>query len=128
MYWREGGFIYGRNNDGFHEKKDKKEIEDKHIKLKEAIEGLIGYFDRNRSYIPCYALGKKLELCNSSNRGEKANDLAVSDRQKYNGISWSKSGSSSLASVITIHQNGEQMNWLLKRKIQFKMVNKKGVA
>lgn len=79
-------------------------------------------------YIPCYALRKKLGLRNSSNRGEKSNDLTVSERQKHNGMSWSKSGSSSLASVITLHQNGEQMNWLLKREIEFKMVNKKGVA
>ncbi|MDI3548084.1 MAG: hypothetical protein PWR10_1736 [Halanaerobiales bacterium] len=26
----------------------------------------------------------------SSNRGEKANNLAVVDRQKHNGMSWSK--------------------------------------
>jgi len=105
-----------------------RQVEDKHIKSKDAIEGLIGYFDRNWSYIPCYALRKKLGLRNSSNRGEKANDLVVADRQKHNGMSWSKSGSSSLASVITLHQNGEQMNWLLKREIKFKMVNKKDVA
>jgi len=105
-----------------------RQVENKHIKSKDAIEGLIGYFDRNWSYIPCYALRKKLGLRNSSNRGEKANDLTVSERQKHNGMSWSKSGSSSLASVITLHQNGEQMNWLLKRKIEFKMINKKDVA
>jgi len=105
-----------------------RQVEEKHIKSKDAIENLIGYFDRNWSYIPCYALRKELGLRNSSNRGEKANDLTVSDRQKHNGMSWSNSGSSSLASVITLHQNGEQMNWLLKRDIDFKLIKKEQVA
>ncbi len=100
-----------------------RKINPNHIKNIDAIKGLIKYFDRNWSYIPCYALRKKLGLRNSSNQGEKANDLTVSDRQKHNGMSWSKSGSSSLASVTTLHQNNEQINWLLKKRIGFKMVN-----
>jgi|LSQX01.3.fsa_nt_gb hypothetical protein len=103
-------------------------IEEKHIKSKGAIEGLINYFDRNWSYIPCYALRKKLGLRNSSNRVEKVNDLTVTERQKHNGMSWSKSGSSSLASIVILHQNGEQINWLLKKEIEFLIVNKKDVA
>ena len=94
------------------------------IKSKDAIEGLIGYLNRNWSYIPCYALRKKLGLRNSSNQGEKANDLTVSERQKHNGMSWSKKGSSSLASITSLHQNNEQMNWLLEKRIEFKIVNK----
>ncbi|MEW6619217.1 MAG: hypothetical protein AB1422_07760 [bacterium] len=57
----------------------------------------------------------------SSNRGEKANDLAVADRQKHNGMRWSKKGSSALASVITLHQNNEQDNWIKKRQILFEL-------
>lgn len=55
-------------------------INDGMIKSKANIDKLIGYFERNRGNIPCYALRKKLGLRNSSNKGEKANDLVVSDR------------------------------------------------
>jgi hypothetical protein len=64
-------------------------LEPKMVKDFKEIEKLIAYFDRNWSYIPCYALRKALGLRNSSNRGEKSNHLAVSDRQKHNGMSWS---------------------------------------
>lgn len=89
------------------------------IKNQEEIRLLIGYLERNRSYIPCYALRQKLGLRVSSNRGEKANDLVVSSRQKHNGMSWSTSGSTSLATVTSLHLNGEQANWFLNHDIPF---------
>jgi len=89
------------------------------LKKPEEIEQLIGYFERNRSFIPGSALRQKLELRISSNPVEKANDLVVSDRQKHNGMSWSVSGSTSLATVTSIYLNNEHMNWLLKRDITF---------
>jgi hypothetical protein len=58
------------------------------IKDTSALARLINYIERNRPYIPCYGVRKKLGLRNSSNRGEKSNDLIVSDRQKHNGMSW----------------------------------------
>ena len=93
------------------------------IKSHEAIDRLIGYFERNRSYIVCYGLRKKLGLRISSNRGEKANDLVVADRQKHNGMSWSKTGSGALTSVIILHQNNEQDSWIKKRQISFELKN-----
>ena len=100
------------------------------IKNQDEIKRLISYFERNRSYLPCYALRQKLGLRVSSNRGEKANDLAVSTRQKHNGMSWSTSGSTSLATVTTLHLNNEQSGWLLNRKIsfQFKKTEEKVAA
>jgi hypothetical protein len=98
-----------------------RQVESKDIKSKAAIDRLIGYFQRNREYIPCYALRKKLGLRNSSNRGEKANDLAVSKRQKHNGTSWSRGGSAALASIIVLHKNNEQYNWINNRDISFKL-------
>jgi hypothetical protein len=89
------------------------------IKNQEEIRLLIGYFERNRSYIPCYALRQKLGLRVSSNRGEKANDLVVSSRQKHNGMSWSTSGSTSLATVTSLHLNDEQSYWLVNHDISF---------
>jgi len=89
------------------------------IKNQEEIRLLIGYFERNRSYIPCYALRQKLGIRVSSNLGEKSNDLVVSSRQKHNGMSWSTSGSTSLASVTTVHLNDEYTRWLLHHDIAF---------
>lgn len=89
------------------------------IKNHEEIRLLIGYFERNRCYIPCYALRQKLGLRVSSNLGEKSNDLVVSSRQKHNGMSWSADGSASLASVTTVHLNDEYTRWLLHHDIAF---------
>lgn len=82
-------------------------LERSQIKDPEAITRLIGYFERNRAHIPCYAVRKELGLRNSSNIGEKMNDLVVSDRQKHNGMSWSVSGSVSLASLTALARNNE---------------------
>ncbi|HEY4034514.1 MAG TPA: hypothetical protein VGL94_11185 [Ktedonobacteraceae bacterium] len=89
------------------------------IKDKKELENLINYFSRNRSCIPCYALRKKLGLRVSSNHVEKTNDLVVSNRQKHNGMSWSASGSTSLATLTTVRRNSEDRNWLLNHDISF---------
>jgi len=89
------------------------------IKDTEHIEKLIGYFSRNVSFIPCYALRQKLGLRVSSNPVEKANDLLVSNRQKHNGMSWSASGSNRLATLTSVRRNNEHMQWLRHRDIRF---------
>jgi len=66
------------------------EIPEKDIKSAQSLEKLIAYLKRNRPYIPCYAARKELGLCNASAVGEKMNDLIVSERQKNNGMSWTK--------------------------------------
>jgi len=77
------------------------------IKDQAALDKLIGYFERNQSSIPCYAVRKKLGLRNSSQAGEKANDLVVSSRQKHNGMSWRSHGSTALASITALVKNRE---------------------
>jgi len=57
-----------------------------------------------------------LGLRNSSNRGEKANDLVVSERQKHNGMSWSPDGSVALAAVTALVRNQGQDTWF-KQKV-----------
>ena len=89
------------------------------MKDAEQIEKLIGYFSRNLSFIPCYALRQKLGLRVSSNPVEKANDLLVSNRQKHNGMSWSADGSSSLAILTSLRRNDEHMQWLRHHDIRF---------
>jgi len=89
------------------------------LKDGEQIEKLIGYFSRNVSFIPCYALRQKLGLRVSSNPVEKANDLLVSNRQKHHGMSWSPSGSNSLAILTSLRRNDEHMQWLRRHDIRF---------
>jgi hypothetical protein len=91
------------------------------IKDKGATEKLIEYLNRNKPYIPCYAIRKELGLRNSSNIGEKMNDLIVSDRQKHNGMSWSKPGSVALASITSLKRNNESRRWFEKREVKFKL-------
>lgn len=96
-----------------------RQIHPEKMKAGQSVDRLVGYFERNRDYIPCYALRKQLGLRNSSNKGEKANDLCVADRQKHNGMSWSKPGSVALASVISLHLNNEQDFWCSKYTLSF---------
>jgi hypothetical protein len=98
-------------------------ISPENLKTGQSVEGLIGYFERNREYIPCYALRHKLGLRNSSNKGEKANDLCVASRQKHNGMSWSKQGSVALTTVTAMHINNELRYWYSKNKLNFKLVS-----
>jgi hypothetical protein len=49
------------------------------------------------------------------------NDLIVSDRQKNNGMSWSKQGSVALASVTSMKRNGEAKIWFEKGELEFKL-------
>ena len=97
------------------------EIEDRSMKSKPAMEKLIDYLKRNRPHIPCYAVRKTLGLRNSSNLGEKTNDLLVSDRQKHNGMSWSKPGSIALASISCLKRNGEIGRWFEKKDLHLKL-------
>ena len=98
-----------------------KTLDPSQIKDPDAITKLIGYFERNRAHIPCYAVRKELGLRNSSNIGEKMNDLVVSDRQKHNGMSWSVSGSVALASLTALARNNESALWFEEGNIEFKL-------
>jgi len=89
------------------------------IKNQKALADLIGYLERNSPYIPCYSVRKHLGLRNSSNQGEKANDLVVSDRQKHNGMSWSKPGSVALAAVTALVRNKEYRQWFRTGTLSF---------
>ena len=90
------------------------------IKNQKDLAALIGYLERNRSYIPCYSVRKRLGLWNSSNRGERANDLVVSDRQKHNGMSWSKPGLVALAAVTALVKNQEYKQWFQTGTLSFR--------
>ena len=97
------------------------EIDQNSIKRIEILEKLIKYMKRNKPYIPCYAVRKELGLCNSSAIGEKMNDLVVSSRQKNNGMSWSKVGSVSLATITAIKRNKENDKWFETKTLDFEL-------
>jgi hypothetical protein len=87
------------------------------IKWEEARDRLIASLERNKPYIPCYAVRQALGLRSSSNRGEKANDLVVSQRQKHNGMSWSPEGSVALAAVTALVRNQGQDTWFDQKTV-----------
>ena len=93
------------------------------IRNEEQIQSLIDYLQKNKPMIPVYSIRKRLGLRNSSNRVEKANDLIVAERQKHQGMAWSKSGSVALASLTSIKKNQEDKNWFHERKIEFKLAS-----
>jgi hypothetical protein len=97
-------------------------VEPAKIKNQQALNTLIGYLKRNRPYIPCYEVRKRLGLRNSSNQGEKANDLVVSDRQKHNGMSWSKPGSVALAALTALVRNREYNRWFQTATLSFSFI------
>lgn len=97
-------------------------VKSEHIKNREELDKLKGYFLRNKPYIPCYSVRKILRLRNSSNQGEKCNDLLVAERQKHNGMSWSKLGSVALAAVTALVRNQESTTWFKTRDMKFKLV------
>ena len=94
-------------------------IETDQIKNQSPLDDLIGYFQRHQPYIPCYAARKELGLRNSSNRGEKENDLLVSSRQKHHGMSWSPTGSVALAALTALVRNDEYTQWFQSQTIRF---------
>jgi hypothetical protein len=98
-----------------------KNIDQDTVKNSDYITSLIEYFERVRVCVPCYALRKELGLRNSSNLGEKSNDLVVSHRQKHNGMSWSNDGSIAFATVSATIHNNEINNWIYDRSIDFSL-------
>jgi hypothetical protein len=96
-------------------------LDNKLIKDQGHILKLIEYLKRNYNYIPCYSVRNKLGLRNSSNIGEKMNDLIISERQKHNGMSWSKDGSICLAGLTALIKNNESERWFADDYLEFKL-------
>ena len=97
------------------------------IKNEKWLEEQIGYLERKKEMIKCYAVRAKLELRNSSNPVEKENDILVAQRQKHNGMSWSKNGSGSLAAIKMAFQNGYEDIWFHQEQISFTISGSKSL-
>ncbi len=85
------------------------------IKDPTTIARLIGYLERNRKSMPCYAMRAKLNLPNSSNPVERSNNLVTAKRQKHHGMSWSNDGSYALTSLNALTLNNAASQWLQNR-------------
>ena len=97
-------------------------IKPHNIKNQKDLEVLKGYFERNRDIIPNYDMRHRLGLRNSSNRGEKENDLLIAQRQKHNGMAWSKEGSRQLAKLTAVKRNDEKQHWFEHNKLAFRFL------
>ena len=97
-------------------------IKKANIKNDNKLDELRGYLNRKSPYLTCYALRHQLGLRTSSNRVEKANDIVVANRQKHNGMAWSKTGSGALAIITVAKVNGELTNWIATGMVNFKLV------
>ena len=94
------------------------------IKDARAIARLSAYLERNRRWIPCYAMRSKLKLPNSSNPVERCNNQVTAKRQKHHGMSWSENGSYALTSLNAITVNNATQQWVENHTITFALVAK----
>ena len=90
-------------------------------KNQQAINRVLTYLSNKESMIACYRLRKARGLRNSSNSVETANDLLVSYRQKHNGTSWTRFGSTGLAIIRALMLNKRVALWTVERKVSFKL-------
>lgn len=98
------------------------DLEQRNIKNPARLEQLKDYLGRKKPYIHCYALRAASGLRTSSNTVEKDNDINVAQRQKHNGMSWSKAGSGALAVITVARHNNELCNWIRTGNITFRLV------
>lgn len=88
------------------------------IKNQKKIEEIKGYLDRKREGIYVYAMRKQLGLVNSSNQGEKSNDLVVAQRCKHNGMSWTYEGLNGMRNIKLAILN-QETNWYTTKMLSF---------
>ena len=81
------------------------------------IDGLIGYLEKRRAYLPNSKARKEAGLWIASNRVEKFNDWSVSQRCKWRGMSWTPEGVVSLAVLEAARRNGELDDWRRDRTL-----------
>jgi hypothetical protein len=87
------------------------------VRNPQAIEDLIAYLEKRRAYIPDYPQRQRAGLWIASNRVEKLNDWAVSERCKHRGMSWSARGVLALAALEAARRNGELEAWRRDRAL-----------
>jgi hypothetical protein len=87
------------------------------VRTPKAAEGLIGYLEKRRAFLPDYGERQRAGLWIASTRVEKFNDWAVSGRCKHRGMSWSSSGVLALAALEAARRDGELEHWRQERDL-----------
>ena len=88
------------------------------------IDRAVRYLKDKRDRIPCYALRKHLELRNTSNSVEIANNALVSRRQKKKGTAWSDDGSFAVSGITVVFENGDAEKFFTDHIISFRLREK----
>jgi hypothetical protein len=81
------------------------------------LEGLIGYLELRRPYLPDSEARQRAGLWIASNRVEKFNDWSVSARCKHQGMEWTESGVVALAALEAARRNGEWSVWRSEHRL-----------
>ena len=89
------------------------------IKNEKKLEEVKEYIRNKRDYIYVYALRRGLGIINSSNQGEKSNDLIVAQRCKHNGMSWTNTGIRGMRSIRLLTLN-QETDWYVTHIMTFK--------
>jgi Uncharacterised protein family (UPF0236) len=87
------------------------------VRYPAAVEELIAYLEKRRTYIPDYQRRQRAGLWIASTQVEKYNDWAVSARCKNQGMSWSPQGVLALAALEAARRNGELDAWRRDRTL-----------
>lgn len=80
------------------------------MKNTKALDDLTAYLEQRRPYIPNYEQRQAAGLWIASNRVEKFNDWAVSERCKHRGMAWAQ-GVHALATLESARRNSELETW-----------------
>jgi len=87
------------------------------MKCRVALKELVEYLQDRRPYLPDYRARREAGLWIASNRVEKLNDWAVSQRCKGLGMDWTREGVLALAVLESARRNGELPSWRRSRRL-----------
>ena len=95
------------------------ELPDSAVKNKAHLKDVIDYLERKKEGITTLSIRRWLGMKIGSRDVEKDNDIIVASRQKHNGMSWNREGSSNLSALTAMTRNGQMNSFLYGRKINF---------
>lgn len=85
------------------------------MRCRVALGKLVEYLEKRQPYLPHYSARRQAGLWIASNRVEKLNDWAVSQRCKGLGMDWTREGVLALAVLESTRRNGELPAWRRSR-------------
>ena len=95
------------------------ELPDSAVKNKAQLQDVIDYLERKKEGITTLSIRRWLGMKIGSRDVEKDNDIIVASRQKHNGMSWNREGSSNLSALTAMIRNGQMNSFILGKKLNF---------